>query len=119
MSNDGLFVTQVDLGVQNVHLISGEDIIGRVWLNESKGEYTIERPVMPTMAQDPQTGSYRVGLLPLRPYLPKIKDVVIPRDRVLYTVAVSEQMQGIYTQTVSEIIVPRQGQTLGDILGAK
>ena len=118
MSNDGLFVTSVDLGVRNVHLNSGEDIIGHVYRNAQDKLFRIENPVMPNIGQDPQTGNFRVGLLPLRPYLDKIKDVDVPEDSVAYTVPVGAKMSQLYTQFVSDIVVAGPG-TLNQILNSK
>jgi hypothetical protein len=113
-----LFVTNVDLGVQNVHLLSGEDVIGHVFLDESKKSLRIENPVMPTISQDQQNGNYRVGLLPLRPYLDKVKAVDVPLSNVLYHIDAGERMRTLYTQFVSDIILP-SSPNLSQILGGK
>ena len=116
MSNDGLFITSVDLGVQNVHLLSGEDIIGHVWRNPQERTLRVENPVMPNVAPD-QSGNYRVGLLPLRPYLEKTKIVDVPEDRVLYHVPVGDRMERLYQQYTSGLIVPTG--SLDQILAGK
>ena len=123
MSNDGLFVTSVEKGVRNIHLLSGEDIIGRVFYFPNEKVYRIETPVMPTMGQDQNTGNYRVGLLPLRPYLDKVETVDIPEANVLYEVPVGSQMGKLYAQFTSNIIVAGPGSmpggTLDQILNQK
>ena len=103
--SDGMFVTAIDLGVQNVHLISGEDIIGRVYRDAVNKEYRIENPVLPNIAPDPQTGNFRVGLLPLRPYLEKMKSVSVPENMVIYLVPVGERMEKLFNQYTSDIVV--------------
>ena len=118
MSNDGLIVTSVDLGVENVHLLSGEDIIGHVFHFPKDKLFRIENPVMPNIAMDPQTNNYRVGLLPLRPYLEKIKQVDVPDDNVMYHVPVGNKMGQLYLQFVSNIVVAPAG-SLASILGTK
>jgi hypothetical protein len=109
-----LFVSRKELGVQNVHLNSGEDIIGRVTLNTNARTYSIENPVVPNIGQDAQTGNWRVGLLPLRPYLAKVKTVDVPETSVAYLVAVGEQMEKLYAQFVSDIVLagPKDLNTL-------
>lgn len=113
-----LFVTSVELGVQNVHLMSGEDIIGRVFLDQTKQSLRIESPVMPTIGQDQPGGNYRVGLLPLRPYLGKVKSVDVPLASVAYHVEVGDQMAKLYAQFVSDIVLP-SSPNLSQILGGK
>lgn len=105
--SDGLFVTSVDLGIQNVHLLSGEDIIGHVFRFPQEKTLRIENPVMPNIGLDPQTQNYRVGLLPLRPYLEKTKAVDVSEDRVLYNVPVGDKMERLYQQYTSGLIVPQ------------
>ena len=122
MPNDGLFVTSVDMGVRNVHLLSGEDLIGHVFYFKADKNFRIETPVMPTMSQD-QQGNYRVGLLPLRPYLDKIPHVDVPENNVLYEVPVGEKMGKLYAQFTSNIIVAGPGSiptgSLDQILNQK
>lgn len=112
------FSTSTELGIQNVHLLSGEDVIGRAFLDETKKVIRVENPVMPTMGQDAQSGNYRVGLLPLRPYLGKVKSVDLPLSSVAYHVEVGEQMRNLYSQFVSDIILPTT-PSLNQILGNK
>lgn len=117
MSNDGLFVTSVDRGVRNVHLLSGEDIIGHVSYFPNEKVFRIETPVMPTMSQDPQ-GNYRVGLLPLRPYLDKVSYVDVPEVSILYDVPVGDKMGKLYAQFTSNVIIAGPGSMPGGSLDA-
>lgn len=109
----------IDLGVQNVHLLSGEDIIGHTFMitdaETGLQTYRVEKPVMPSVGLDQQSGSYRVGLLPLRPYLDKIVGKVeFLSSHVMYLVPIPERMKTVYLQFVSEIIMA--GPTLDSIL---
>lgn len=107
MSDDGLFVTQVDLGVCNVHLISGEDFIGQVWKHQDT--YRIEKPVMPNIAQDPNTGQFRVGLLPVRPWMDKVDNITILAAHVIFVTPVPSRMLTAYKQFVSDLVIPPAG----------
>jgi hypothetical protein len=118
MNNDGLFVTSVDLGVQNVHLMSGEDIIGHVFRLSDVKILRIENPVMPNIGIDPSNNNMRVGLLPLRPYLEKLKSVDVPEANVLYFVEVGDRMGRLYAQYTSDLVIAGPG-TLNDILNGK
>lgn len=111
-----LFVTKTELGVQNVHLNSGEDVIGRTWFNPQERTYTVENPVVPNIGQDPQNGNWRVGLLPLRPYLGKVKTVNIPETSVAYVVVVGDKMEQLYQQFISDIVLAGPN-TLDALLG--
>lgn len=116
--SEGLFVTSVELGIRNVHLISGEDIIGKVHRLITERVLRIENPVMPSVGLDPATNNYKVGLLPLRPYLDKIPHVDIPEENVLYHTEVGQRMVQLYTQFNSNIVVAGPG-TLNQILNGK
>lgn len=103
---------EVDLGIQNVHVISGEDFVGHTFLltdpQTGHQTYRIEKPVLPSIAPDPQNGSYRVGLLPVRPYLDKGKEtdrIEILSGHVIFTVAVSERFAELYRRFTSDIVV--------------
>jgi hypothetical protein len=114
---DGFFFNgDVDLGILNVHLISGEDIIGHVFFNPAEQRYRIEKPVFPNVAMDPNNGQFRVGLLPLRPYLEKLSHVDIQASMMIYAVPCGKQMETLYTQATSEIQIATP-QTLSSILG--
>ena len=100
----------VDLGVMNVHLMSGEDIIGRAFHDVAGKNWRVEMPTMPTMSQDPQSGHYQVGLLPLRPYLKdKVPHVDIPDTSVAYAVEVGQQMSDLWTKATSNIQIAGPG----------
>jgi hypothetical protein len=103
-NKDGLFVTSVDLGVRNVHLLSGEDVIGHVF-RVQQGFLRIETPVIPNTVMDQQTHQFKVGLLPLRPYLDKVKSVDIAESGVIYHVEVGAQMANLYARFVSDIVL--------------
>jgi hypothetical protein len=88
--------------IVNVHLNSGEDIIGAVTGSVS-GIYTIKRPVVPNVMLDPATNNFRVGLLPLRPYLGNVEEVSIDESKVAYALECPEQMTKLYHEFTSNI----------------
>lgn len=92
----------VELGIQLVHLTSGEDIIGRVFLDGAV--YRIERPVVPVHIPNPSDqGRMHISLMPFRPYVEK--DLTIPESSVMFTVDIVESMQKFYIQFTSNIQV--------------
>lgn len=115
MDNE-FFATSVDLGIVNVHLISGEDIIGHTFFNTVDKLYTIERPLIPNIAMDQQSGRFQVGLLPLRPYLDGTDKVVIPDSHVIYHIPVGDQMGSLYRRQTSNLVTATPGE-LNKILG--
>lgn len=120
--NTDVFSPSIDMGLQNVHLMSGEDIIGHVFLETDMQSglqtYRVEKPVSPHYTQDPQTGAMRVGLGPLRPYLPKNSSSVdLLTGHVVWIAPVEGRMKDAYTQFVSEIIVAAPSD-LNSILGS-
>lgn len=109
--SDGLYnPASIDLGIQNVHVISGEDIIGHTFLTTDPQTgiqtYKIEKPVMPNIGLDQTTGNYRVGLLPLRPYLDKaFASIDVLSGHVIYCTPVTERLKDMYRQFTSDIVV--------------
>src|SRR4051812_40662959 len=99
-------------GVHNLHLSSGEDIIGEVTYGLETGDwYIVRRPVMPNfeMQYDPEgkpTG-YRITLVPLRPYLTGSEDVKIRFETVIYMLPVDARLEDIYRQTTSSLVLPQ------------
>ncbi len=116
MESDGFTASRIEHGIVNLHLVSGEDIIGKVAevYNPETGiaAYEVINPVIPNIAmgQNPNgTPSFRVGLLPLRPYLGGVKFIEIPKAYVMYPVKVNRQMEDLYTQFVSDIVIAQPG----------
>jgi hypothetical protein len=105
---EDLFVAERKLGVQNVHLVSGEDFIGTVFLSDDEKTLTIQKPVIPIASQDPQSGNLRIGLQPIRPWL-DIKELPISVERVIFHVDVTGQMADIYRQFTSDIVIAPAG----------
>jgi hypothetical protein len=91
------------LGISDVHLTSGEDIIGDVY--KDRDLYTIKKPVIPNVAFDQGNSKFHVGLLPLRPYLGTIEQIEVPSAKVIYVVPVGKQMEQLYRQFTSDIIL--------------
>lgn len=113
--NDGFTVREQDLGVQDVHCSNGEDYIGKVF--KVGDNYRIERPVLPNIAQDPQTGQFRVGLLPVRPWMDKVDSITIHTSQVMYLLPVPNRMLSAYNQFVSDLVLPPAGGGLDSLLG--
>ena len=108
MSND-LFQPSVDLGLLNVHLLSGEDILGHVFLETDTQTgmqtYKIERPATPMYMQDP-SGRPRMALAPLRPYLPKATGSIdVLAGHIVWMFPLDGQIKDAYTQFSSDLIV--------------
>lgn len=110
-----LFVTVEEKGVQNVHLMTGEDVIGDVRRFPKDGIVRIMRPTMPHIAPAPDQSGYRVGLLPLRPYLGKIDFVDVPEAQIAYMVPAGDKMTEMWRQYTSEISLAGPG-TLNQLL---
>jgi hypothetical protein len=117
MERDGFTVTERDLGVLNLHLVSGEDVIGHVFDKtdpQTGGEYyVVKKPVIPNVGmgqgQDGQP-AYRVGLLPLRPYLGNLPEVEIAKAYVMYPVRVNPQMEKMYLEFTTGIVIASVGE---------
>jgi hypothetical protein len=108
--SDVIFSPEIDLGIQNVHVISGEDFVGHTYLltdpQTGLQTYRIDKPVLPSIAPDPTNGSYRVGLLPVRPYLDKgTERIEVLSGHVIFTVPVSERFAELYRRFTSDIVV--------------
>lgn len=114
--SDGFTETERDLGILNLHLVSGEDIIGRVFdkIDPATGGefYVIDKPVMPNVAmgrgEDGQP-SFRVGLLPLRPYLGNLPQLELAKAYVMYPVRVNPQMEKLYLEFTTGISLAGPG----------
>lgn len=105
--NDGLFLQNDDGGIKIVHLVSGEDILGKITLRTDelgrKIEVVIDKPVLPQVMTD-NGKHFRVGLMPYRPYLSE-DPLVVVRDKVVFIATVNEQMAKLYQQFTSDIIL--------------
>jgi hypothetical protein len=115
---DGFIESGVrDIGVCNIHLVSGEDIIGHVFDKTDPatgGEYyVINKPVIPNvgMDRDKETGQprFQVGLLPLRPYLGNLPQVELAKAYVMYIVKVNPQMEKMYIEFTTGIVLAGPG----------
>ncbi len=102
-----------DLGILNLHLVSGEDIIGHVFDKTdlaTGGEfYVVKKPVIPNigMDRDKDTGQpkFHVGLLPLRPYLGNLPEVELPKAYVMFPTRVNPQMEKMYLEFTTGIVI--------------
>lgn len=103
--SDGFTVTEVDLGVRNVVLTSGENIIGRVWYDANKHNYTIEKPVAPRVSQA-QANQVNIGFGPLRPWSRDTERLSIKEEHVAYTIGVDEGLAKAYHEATSNIVLP-------------
>lgn len=91
----------VELGILDVHLTNGEDIVGKVFRMEDG--LRIEQPVSPTVQQEDGTGRLRIGMMPFRPWLQEVDVITIAEGHVLFTAPVSGQMEEMYRRMHSNI----------------
>jgi hypothetical protein len=91
--------------IRLLHLTTGEDIIGRMRLDDAQVTWIIEDAVMPNMAIDPSTGAVRVGLLPVRPYA-DTDHMQVSTLHVIYDAPLTEQMENAYRSYCSGIVAP-------------
>lgn len=101
--------TETDLGVQLVHLVSGEDYLGHVYFDPEDDQYIVERPIMIHVGLDQATQRLQINPMPLRPYLRKVDRVALDGDHVLWVKQVTEQMEDLWRQATSEIAIPTTG----------
>jgi hypothetical protein len=98
-----------DLGIQNVHLITGEDYLGHIFFDPEDKQYIVERPIVPNVGFDQATERWQIAPLPLRPYLKKVERVVLDDKHVMWILPVSESMEKMWHQATSEILIPSGG----------
>jgi len=95
-----------ELGVRNVHLINGIELIGEVFHvildKEGVDYFVIERPVVPLVRQNGD--QMQVSFAPFRPYVSEDK-LLIQSAHVVFMPAVSEKMESGYKQFVSNIFI--------------
>lgn len=89
--------------IRMLHLTTGEDVVGRMRLDDQGVTWLVDDAVMPNMAIDPSTGSVRVGLLPVRPYA-ETDQLRISTLHVIYDAALTEQMETAYRSYCSGIV---------------
>lgn len=105
-AKDGIFTPSgVEVGIRNVHLVSGEDIIGKVSAFEDY--ICIDAPRVPQLMQDPSGSQIRIALIPFRPYLKKDETIKIPGDKVICVSEVTTQMEETYRNATSNLILPQ------------
>lgn len=115
------FKSGQSMGIANVHLISGEDIIGEVVvLNDN---IQVKNPVMPNAQFDPSNGQMRFGLMPFRPWIAD-EPLVMRGDKVVWMAPLRKDTEDAYRQIFSRVQlatanqVPSAGK-LSDILSKK
>jgi hypothetical protein len=96
----------VDLGVQCVHIVSGEDYVGKVVYDQDGDSYLIDRPIVVNVGFNPETQRFNISPMPLRPYLKKVEQLVLESGHVLWLKPVTEGMEKLWQQTTSDIIIP-------------
>lgn len=97
-------------GVQNVHLNSGEDIIGTVIVNDEANTYEVENPHIPQIAPTPN--GITIQLIPFRPWLSNNKSLTFNSWAVAMVALVDHRLSEIYTQQTSGIVIPTTGQVV-------
>lgn len=97
---------KIDLGVITIHMTNGEDVIGRVFFVECMNSYIVENPVSPQLINDPADNRVKITLLPLRPWLQEVENIIVSESSVSYKSVLPEQMEKTYQQMMSEILIP-------------
>lgn len=97
---------QVDLGIREVRLVNGEGMIAHTWFDVVEKVYTLEKPLSPSVSQDPTTGKIALSLNPLRPWVKPVDSLSFPEAHILYTLPLTEQLESTYRQIHSPIIQP-------------
>lgn len=106
---DGKGTPQTDLGVQLMHLVTGEDYLGHIWFDPEDAQYIIERPILINMAFDQEKQRLQIAPMPLRPYLKKVQQLVLDTTHVIWILPVTDEMSQLWLQATSEVIVPSAG----------
>ena len=91
----------LEVGIRLVHLISGEDLVGKLTIDTDNHEYILDRAVRPNVNFDPQQQRMHVGLLPANMFSDKDTAIVLKNDHVLWIVEVSAQMQKPYNESMT------------------
>jgi hypothetical protein len=94
---------RTDAGIQNVHLTSGEDIIGHVYVGRST--LLITQPMMPQFRADETGQKFQFGLIPYRFHLAQDKGLIVGKMHVVFHTAVNEDVVRLYTQYTSNIVI--------------
>lgn len=94
----------VELGVVLVHLVTGEDVLGRAWKDDA--ETRIDEPTLPQIAS-PDGRQFRVGLIPYRPYIDSSVPLVVRNEHVVAILPVNEDMAKLYVQFTSNITIAK------------
>ena len=80
--------------------------------NENTSKYIVKKPAIPNITAGQNTEgqpSFRVGLLPLRPYMGNVPEIELPVAYVMYLVKVNPQMEKLYVEFTSSIILAPAG----------
>lgn len=92
-------------GVQNLHLASGEDVIGTVNYDDENDVFYVEKPCIPRIV--PSENGMSVQLMPFRPWLENNRELPFNGAQVTFCVPVDPKLGQIYTRQFSVIdIVP-------------
>lgn len=97
-------IERTDAGIQNVHLTSGEDIVGHVYVGRST--LLITQPMMPQIRSDEKGERFQIGLIPYRMYLKSPDNgIIIGKMHVVFHTAVTEDLARLYAQFTSNIVL--------------
>jgi hypothetical protein len=108
-----LLVPEKKLGVCNLHLVSGEDIVGQTFekrdVETGMLSYVVLHPVTPNIQMGSTSDgrpAMRLGLLPLRPYIQdNPKEMEVPAVYVMYVVPAGEKLERTYIELTSDITI--------------
>jgi hypothetical protein len=100
----------VELGVAFVHLVSGEDLIGRVEYDAENKVYSLDRPVTPLVQPKLDESGLQVGasiaLVPYRSFLNPDEPLLIRDQNVLFTGKLTDGLEKHYTSVTSGTCEP-------------
>lgn len=112
--------TTVVLGVALLHLVSGEDVIGRVEYDAENKVYSIERPVVPMLRPKLNDAGQEVGaslgFAPYRFFLDPNEALLIRDASVIFCGKLLDAVANQYVQVTSDIVVAPAG-SVKDIRG--
>lgn len=105
--------TEIELGVIELRLITGESLIATTWLSRETNEYILERPVVAVPRPAPSGQGITVSLNPIRPWCPTPARLPIFFSHVVYALPVSDDMAARYREMFSSIIMPQTNPIVG------
>lgn len=91
----------VEIGVRNLHLISGEDILGFVYVGANL--VRVSDALIPNI-QTQDGKNFRVALMPYRPYLKRNVELEIPSRHIMFFGEVTDDMERLFREQTGRIV---------------